>query len=839
MSPGSGIYEFGEFRLEPDEARLTRRGQVVILEPKAMEVLGRMLEQPGHLHERDELLDAVWGHRHVTPSALNRVVTLLRQALGDRRDSPRYIETVPRRGYRFIAAVRNVEQVQVGSPQPMRGPFNPPPLPSPIGSDVPRDAELATLQRLLGDVRLLTLNGPGGIGKTRLALHLARRCEGDYPDGVWLVDLTACRNGAEVAEALLAAFGFVRQGEASNAALLVEALLHRRLLLLLDNCDRVAGQVAMLAAPLLQRCPGLRILTTSQVRLGVEGEQAYRVPPLELPPDDWDHADAPLAAARSSNAVRLLEMRAREADPGFELDAGNIAAVVRLCRYLEGLPLALELAATRLRVLGPAELLERLSARREVLVSDLHGGPDRQHSVREMLDWSFDLLSPAEAELLQRLTLFSSGWTLEGAEAVMTDASGKARDIVGPLGSLIDKSFVIVEHDAVPRRFRMLQAVRDYAGERLRSDCDANVYRLRQLRHYIALTASADAVLYDRPTHRYGGLLDREQPNIRSAFDFALEHGLADEALQLALNLRWYWWVIGSFRTAREWIGRALEAHPSPTLVARAKALQFIGLMELHLSRAEAEPLLEEAVALTARAELPREHGMALAGLAMLRVASGRYPEARRMLAHAMRRAIEAGDMHVRAYARIWITAMHSTVGEYRLASISARCAVSELRAFWLERNSGPGFLLGFAEVNCGLQALMLGDPTAAAQAFERTLSLSATLRNLRMSAAALEGFAYVLATRGQQALGARLLGGAQRLRELTGVPMSRHWQDAHRHVWEAMRRGLGEADAERLFQAGRHDRQQHLQSLLYAAYPSIGLAANAIASPSSPNNPG
>jgi non-specific serine/threonine protein kinase len=831
MSAESIVYEFGEFRFEPQEARLSRGGELVTLEPKAVEVLGRMVAQPGHLHGRDALLDAVWGHRHVTPSALNRIMTLLRHALGDQHAKPRFIETVPRRGYRFISPVRIVERASVpASASPVPSPFNPPPLPSPIGSQVAREVELAILQRMLRETRLLTLSGPGGIGKTRLALHLARRCQSAYPDGAWLVDLGTCRNGAEVDEALLGAFGFVRQGAASNAVLLVEALQQRRLLLLLDNCERVAGPVAALATRLLQHCPGLCILATSQVRLGVEGEQGFRVPPLGLPPDDWEHADDPLAAACSSEAVRLLELRARESDPGFVLGADNIGVVVRLCRYLEGLPLALELAASRLRVLGPGELLDRLSARREVLVSDWSGGPDRQHSVREMLDWSFDLLSPAEAELLRRLTLFSGGWTLDAAEAVMTDATG-SREVVGPMGSLIDKSFVFVEHDAVPRRFRMLQAVRDYAGERLREDPHVNVYRLRQLHHYIALTASADAILYDRPMHRYGGLLDREQVNIRNAFDFALDNDLAAEALELALNLRWYWWIVGSFQTARDWIARALQAHPSPSLEARAKALQFIGLMELHLSRPEAEPVLEEAVALTAQAGLPREHGMALAGLAMVRIASGRFPEARRMLAHAMRRAIEAGDMHVRAYARIWVTAMHSMLGRHRLALISSRFAVSELGSFWAERNSGPGFLSGFAQVNLGLQSLLLGDATSAAQAFDRTLSLSATLRNLRMSGAALEGFAHVLALRGQAALGARLLGGAQRLRELTGVPMSRHWQAAHRRIWETLQGELGDEQAARMFEAGRHDRQQHLQALLYAAYPSMGLASTTMAS--------
>src|SRR5688572_16053179 len=814
MQPsGHNAYEFGEFRFEPEEARLSRAGDTVNLEPKAIAVLGEMVAHPGHLLARDDLLDTVWGHRHVTPSTLNRIVTMLRQALGDEPTAPRYIETVPRMGYRFIAEVHAADDGDAHGRHQGDALFSPQPLPARVESEVPREVELDEMESLLRDARLLTVLGPGGIGKTALALELARRCADVFADGIWLVELTPCRNEAEVSDLLLATFGLARHAGGWEQRL-VAALRPRNLLLLLDNCERVAKACAGIADVLLQRCPGLRILATSQVRLGMEGEQDYRVPPLSLPEDDWERSADPVAAARRSEAVRLLELRAREADPLFSLDADNIESVVALCRHLDGLPLALELAASRLRVLGPDELLERLVARREVLVADWQGGPDRQRTVRDMLDWSFHLLSEEEAQLLQRLSLFGGGWTLEGAEAVMREddagtaaegtngRTGTGRDVVGPLGSLVDKSFVVVEHLAKPRRFRMLETVRQYALERIEADPQADTYRTRHLHHFLALTARADGVLYEDPTHWYGRWLDREQANLHLAFEFALNHDRASEALALALNLRWHWWQQGRLQRAQSWIEQALGADRSPAPVARAQALQFIGLMALHLSDKGAEAVLVDAVASTARVGLRREHGLALAALAMVQILAGRFPEARRMLSQAMREAIAIGDAQMLGYALIWITAMHSSRGAHRLGWIAAHCASTRLATFWRARGSAPGFLYGFAQVNLGLQAYFLGDLHGAARAFDSALALATTLRNLRMSAAALEGFGYVLQHQGEPVLAARILGNAQGLRELTGVPMSSHWQLAHARVWKELLHEL-DGEAEVLFETG------------------------------------
>lgn len=821
------IYEFGEFRFEPGEARLSRNGAAINLEPKAVAVLGQFVAQPGHLYTRDELLDAVWGHRAVTPSTLTRIIKLLRHALGDEATTPRYIETISRRGYRFIADISthgNALTPDFPRRRASDSLFRAPPLPVQLETLVPRLPELVHLRELLDGSRLLTLLGPGGIGKTRLAMELARTVADEYPDGVWVLDLTSCRTATEVVDALRSCFELGKQMQLPIDQQLARTLRDRMVLLVMDNCEQVAAACAQVADDLLRACTGLRILATSQIRLGVEGEQAYPVPALSLPAEDWMDASDPVAAARAGEAVRLLEMRASELDPRFELDRDNVVAVVALCDHLEGLPLALELAASRLRVLGPHELLGRLRARREVLASDWQSVPDRQRTMRDVLAWSFSLLSPREANLLQRLALFSGGWTLEAAEALTQEDEEGAQSVVDALGSLVDKSFVVVEHKLRPRRFHMLESVREYALERLGNDPHLNHYRRRLLQYYLSLTARADAVLYEQPQHEYGHWLDREQANLRLAFEFALGHDHAPEALQLALNLRWYWWLEGDMQRALEWIEHALLANAAPSALARAQAQQFIALMELHMSHDGAEQALVEAVASTGQVRLSREHGLALAGLAMIRIVAGRLREARRLLSQAMREAIAIDDAQVLGYARIWTSAMHSLCGRHRLAWIAAFCASRELAAFWRGRNSTPGFLFGFAVLNQGLQELFLDDVKAAARSFDTALSLAATLRNLRMSAAALEGFGYVLHRQGEHPLAARLLGHAQGLRELTGVPMSRNWQQPRQDVWRALQGELG-ASAQALFDGGRQERQEVLQTALYAVYPSLGLA--------------
>lgn len=818
------IYRFGPFRFEPAESRLWRGGDALEVEPKALDVLAVLVDAPGKLQSRDALLDEVWGHRHVTPSTLNRVIALLRAALGDAANRPRFIETVPRRGYRFVADV----QVEAGeaAPLPPEGDggvlFLPPPLPARVELAVPRHATLSGIEDLLAVHRLVTLVGPGGVGKTELALEVARRNMSECRDGAWFIDVGGCLDGDDLGDALLAAFGIITAPGRDPLASIVAALRQADLLLVLDGCERIASACARLAGVLLANCPGLRLLATSQVRLGMEGEQLFRVAALSLPDEEWRQAADPVAAAREGEAVQLLEMRAREYDPGFTLERRNVGAVVALCRLVEGMPLALELAASRLRVLEPQQLLERLSTDHGALAAEWRGGPTRQRTLRDTLDWSFRLLSPAEARLATRLAVCASGWTLEAAEIVAGDVGDGMFDVAGTLGALIDKSIVVVDTEARPRRFRMLETIRLYMLERLgNAPSDVLSSRGGLLEYCLALAARAGPVLYESQQHWYGDLLEREQRNLRVVFEHALEHA-PPKALALALDLRWYWWSSGNFRQAREWLSRALSSHARPEEHARIRALQFMGMMDIHLmERDRAVAALREALAPGGVDPLSWESGYAHAALAASDIEDGGTPEVRRLFSKAARAGVVSRDAQLLAYARTWISVMHVHAGRASLADICCRHAVAELEALARAGRGAPGFVMALARINLGLCAWRAGDPALATRQFSRAFELGASLRNARICAAGLEGLAYVACSQDRHPLSARLLGCAHALREQTGIPMSPHWQAAHDTVSTVLETSLGDGFRPQL-ESGRRARAD----VLFAESRQLATAA-------------
>ena len=341
-------------------------------------------------------------------------------------------------------------------------------LPAEPNSFIGRERDLADLAKLLGEVRALTLSGPGGIGKTRLAVRLAREVvtEGEGSpdpgdlDEAWLVELADWHG--PVAQAVAVTLGIREEQGVPLAQTLAEALRSRRLLLILDTCEHQVSDCALLVQLLLARCPWLRIIATSREPLRVRGETVWRVPPLDLPPDD-----APAAELAAHEAVRLFAARAAGARPGFTLTEGNAASVARLCRTLDGIPLGIELSAARVRALSVEQIADRLRDRFQLLNSGDRTAPLRQQTLRATVDWSYELLDSAEQMLLRRLAVFS-GWNLDMAEQVCSDAAIAADEVLGLLISLIDKSLVVLDGEAAgDARYRLLDTIREYAAERL------------------------------------------------------------------------------------------------------------------------------------------------------------------------------------------------------------------------------------------------------------------------------------------------------------------------------------------------------------------------------------
>jgi predicted ATPase len=443
-----------------------------------------------------------------------------------------------------------------------------PELPSQLTSFVGRERELAEAATLLRDARLLTLSGAGGCGKTRLALQLARQRGEDFADGVWPVELAALGEPELVGPAIAQALGTRLASDRAPEITLAGHIGDRRQLLLLDNCEHLVEPVARLAEALLSRCPNLTVLATSREPLRIPGEVTWRVPSLSLP---RLVTGAPAAESLEAESVRLFAIRAAQAAPGFELGGDNADAVASLCHRLDGMPLAIELAAAHVSVLTPAQIVERLDDSLNLLTGGARTAMTRQQTLRATLAWSFDLLEADEQVLLRRLAVFAGGFGLEAAEDVGAEEPLRRSEAITVLGRLIDKSLVHVEEESGDRRYRLLETVRQYAFERLEEAGEHSVFERRHRDWYVALAESDPTPAGDLPARTALWGLDRERDNLRAALASAL---VADPqaALRLAVALWRFWLMRGYLAEGYRWLTVALAAAPESTAM-RARAL--------------------------------------------------------------------------------------------------------------------------------------------------------------------------------------------------------------------------------------------------------------------------
>ena len=439
------LYEFGNFRLDLTEKVLSRDGKSVPVTPKVFETLCVLVERAGHLVEKDELMQKLWQDRFVEESNLTFNIKMLRKALGDSASKPVFIETVPRRGYRFIAEVQRVEAAEEGAEERLgvgekrrRGeeesdavaskissssflPSSPSRLPpnnltpslSPI---IGREKEIAEIRNLLSQnsVRILTMTGVGGTGKTTLALAVAQEELANFKDGVFFVELAAVTNPELVASTIAQTLYVKEAGGKPILEILENYLRGRQMLLVLDNFEQVLTAAPVLTK-LAQAAPDLKILVTSRARLHLSSDCEFVVPPLAVPKSA---ARISLEELSEYESVKLFVERARAVKPNFALREENAPSVAEICLRLDGLPLAIELAAERVRIIAPASILEKLENRLKLLTGGAKDLPDRQQTVRGMVEWSYELLETDEKTLFRRLAVFAGGFTFEAAEAV-------------------------------------------------------------------------------------------------------------------------------------------------------------------------------------------------------------------------------------------------------------------------------------------------------------------------------------------------------------------------------------------------------------------------------------
>jgi len=459
-------------------------------------------------------------------------------------------------------------------------------LRSSLTSFIGRDDEVARVAELLENGRLVTIVGPGGAGKTRLASEIAAGWVGRCRDGVWLVELAPVTDQQAIAQAMLSGLGMLDTRAVDRwdrqprdfTEQLFDVLAEADCLLLVDNCEHLIGPVAALVDQLLATCRGLRVLTTSREPLGIVGESLCLLPPLGLPP-----VGVSAVEATTYPAVQLLVQRAQAVSAGFTVDDSTVGAITEIVRRLDGLPLAIELAAARLRVLPIGEIAIRLSDRFRLLTGGSRTAMPRHRTLRAVVEWSWDLLAPGERLLAERLAVFPAGATVESATAVCADDRLPRAEVSDLLLALVDKSLLTII-DGNPVRYRMLETIREYGAEQLAERTEAQAARTAHARYFAEVVAACDPVL--RTAHQLEALatLNAERDNILAGLRYLAESpqpGDRSASLDLALSMAWYWTMIGAFVESAEWLGLALQAtegidHPGRIWAKAARAISNV-----------------------------------------------------------------------------------------------------------------------------------------------------------------------------------------------------------------------------------------------------------------------
>ena len=566
-------FVFGPFRLLAARRELLAHGVPVTIGQRAFDILLLLVARHGELVTKDELMTEVWPGIVVEENNIQVHVSALRKVLGSAGDGERYLVTVAGRGYRFVAPVER-ESALPHAPAPAAaagvhaapgaaGPAGGNNLPQQLTSLVGREAELAEIRGRLESHRLVTLTGAGGVGKTRLAIEAGRGLIARYADGVWLAELAPLAD-AELVTAIIAEVLGVNLGAASAAVdSLAAALKHKEVLLIVDNCEHVIAEAARVIEALMRNCPRLAILASSRERLAIAGESVIRVPSLPAP-----EAGAALTAARAREfaAVQLFVERANALGLAFTLGDDNAAAVGSICRRLDGIPLAIELAVPRLKVLSAQQLADGLDERFRLLTGGSRTALPRQQTLHALIDWSYGLLSAPEKLLLARLSVFLGSAALASIAEVAAGGEIALREVGDLMLSLVEKSLVQADVAGSEPRYRLLESTRLYAGEKL---ADAPALRRRHAAHFAARFAQATSEWETTPTQRWIAHYEADIDNLRAALEWAFG---PDGDLAIALDLVGHshvlWAELGLMPEHRRWVlaalAKARKTTPAP-----------------------------------------------------------------------------------------------------------------------------------------------------------------------------------------------------------------------------------------------------------------------------------
>jgi non-specific serine/threonine protein kinase len=682
------VYELGPFTLDSGAGALMRNGLPLALGARGVAVLHALVSHSPQFVSKDRIVDIAWPGLVVEESNLSVQISAVRRALAVVPGAERWLETLPRRGYRYVGPRR--EPAPVGETQAAeaaaatesreRTPTN---LPELLTSFVGRQLEVAEVQRLLQHSRLLSLVGTGGVGKTRLALQIASEQKSLYQDGVWVVELAPLADPALVVQAVATVLCTKEQTGKALQETLIDHLRSRKTLLVLDNAEHLLAPCAQLAEALLQHCPQVQVLVTSRERLGITGERTYRVPSLMLP-----EAQADMEHIRTSEAVQLFVERVRLQQASFALTPTNAETVAALCRSLDGIPLALELAAGRIRAMTVQEVLAHLDERFRVLTGGSRTAPRRQQTLRALIDWSHDLLDAQERSLLHRLSVFVGGCSLDAAEAVCSGEGIQTWEVLDLLTALVDKSLVTVEVRHGETRYGMLESVRDYSREHLGEQ--AVFLQTRHL-HFFAgwatdmepqIRGPRQKEIFDRIDTDYANVLDALALSLRDKTEIV-------PGMTLAASIWFYWFTRGQMAEGVRWLELFLS-HASMVLVPdilRAKSqLGLSQLMERRGNVQQSHLYAQQALQLFRAVGYSDGIANTLRQLGFMDTNEGEYVRARSQLDEALSLAKTSGSMTILADVLSAQGGLQTLQGDYALAKISLGESLAITRSFGTPR---------------------------------------------------------------------------------------------------------------------------------------------------------
>jgi predicted ATPase len=632
------------------------------------------------------------------------------------------------------------------------------------------------------DIRLVTLIGAPGIGKTRLSIASASKSLADFPDGVFFVALAPLDQPSLIPSAIAQALGYVEKSDLPDEKRLMEGIGNKRMLFVLDNCEHLIEDVAPLAASLLSSCSRLKILTTSREALRIPGEWLYSVPALDMPKEDFIiHVET----ISEFPALVLFAERARAARSDFALNAENIRPVASICSQLDGLPLAIELIAARVKTLSIEQIAARLDDRFALLTSGSRIAPSRQQTLRATLDWSYELLTETERELFRQLSVFVGGFTLDALESVALLDSNQS--ILDALSRLVDKSLLLVEQQDQPR-YRFLEPIRQYARDKLNETRESNLIQDRHLHYYLRVAEETEPYLFGAGQQDWKNRLELDHDNLRVALAWSLESNQFEAGLKMAGALAWFWHGKGHLSEGNLWLEKILASGIGNQGKERAKALRASSILSTGTGDyIRARAFAESSIKLYREIGDNRSAGLVLADLGASLHWDGKEEEAIESLEESLRLLRATGERWGIAYALLWLGDTWFRMGDIE------RAATSWEESLRLTEELGDDYLMGWSLGGLADVARLRADYKRATGMFKESLSLYQSSGNKFGPPFSMEALALVAVALGNAKRAARLWGAASAWREAISEPLPLSYQRDYAASITQARTQLGE----------------------------------------------